>query len=191
MSFDVFRILQVCDTDQLTPRLNYRDPRTRKWENLDEFDELTRLLPLQSIPDIRLWTDTGEGSLWDFLSGDGYCGLMSERLCFEFAKYSGRCFQFLPVKVDAHPYYIPIRWEPLDCLDLDNATVDRGDSRNPNRITWIRKYKFSTERLQDPCAFCTPEFERGYFIFVTGSVKIAIEKLGVFGVEFELVDTVG
>ena len=187
----IFQIHQARDIGIPRPQFNYHDPRTKKWKDLDEFETLTRDLPLYDLPDIQLWTEDGTGSEWDFLAGDGYVGLISERLCLEFARHAGCCFQYFPVNVDERLYFIPIRWKAIDCLDIDRSIIDYNDSTNPHRITWVRKYAFVDGALRDPQAFCLPQLERSYVLFVTDGVKRAIEDLGVFGVQFDLVDTVG
>jgi hypothetical protein len=187
MNFEVFEIKSEPLEHQ--PMYNYRDPRTRKWKGLDEFEAIISHLPLRDLPHVELWTDTGLACDWDMLPGDGTGSLLSERLYEVFREYAGRCFQYFPVNVDGYPFFIPIRWEPVDCLDYERSQF-KYYPHDPSQIMFITKYVFHSDLLSDPQVFCIPEQHR-YKLCVTSGAKAAIEAIGARNVEFPLLDSVG
>lgn len=173
------------------PEINTSDPRSSEhWlsMDLDDFDDLARRFPLAESPLIEVWTDNGSGPDWDFIGYGGLLGFLSEKLVFEFAKYSGECFHFLPCKVDKQPYFIPIRNKPVDCLNHAGSkySVFKHD---PSRIMHIKEFAFKSDRIHDPMAFFIPD-TKSSGILVTSGVKQAIENIGCYGVEFKLLDTI-
>ena len=159
-NFEVFQIRPTALEE--SPELNYDDPRDKSWPDLDEFDELITHLPFKNTPEYEFWTDTGEAPQYGFVMGDGFSGFMSERLYFEISKYSGDSFQFLPVKLDGEPFYIPVRWKPLDCLDLSRSEV-RYYKHAPEQVMHIDKFVFHSDRLCDPlvCEWHSKSAARG------------------------------
>ena len=168
--------------------IDYTDPRTSEpWEDLDDLEENIGRWATAKPPDIsRLWSHDGLAANWDFVAYPGACGALSERLTFEFSKYSGDRFWFVPILLDNLPYYIPARKDPIDCLDRGRSDLHLLPS-DPSRVIGIRRHAFYLEKIADPSTFSIPERRGG--MFVTEQAKVRIESLQLSGVDFILRDS--
>lgn len=187
MQIEIFKMRSLPLEER--PEINNLDPRKVWIDDLDDLDVIRDRMPALPPQRFEVFTDNGLGSEWDFLGYGGVIGFLSERLFFKLSEFSGESFWGLPVLVDKAPYYVPLKRTATDCLDEARSDI-KYFNHKPDVIMWINKFKFVPERVSDPMAFCTPDNPVGE-IFVTNGVKQAIESMGVFGVDFRLLDTIG
>ncbi len=96
--------------------------------------------------------------------------------------------QFLEFRINGQAYYQFYTDRCIDCLDREKSEIEFFP--DSDKVMWVDRYAFATNRLQDCDVFTVPEQSNGMFFwsqhtFFTEDARAVIERSDVVGLRFE------
>jgi hypothetical protein len=194
MSKKIYWIQQSVDEEGRRPDgVTYKDPWFKTAEGFKEYQANAAVsagvadYPAERwfVPDLYA-SQKGTTAIedWDFYSCSGSFPAFSPRAIQILSPYFDDRFVPLLAHLEGHSYYCLRCLKRTDCLNRAASEIEYfGD---PPRVLMIKKYAFRQERLGDPIIFAIPELD--FELFCTDSIPAVVEKAGLRGLDFQVVD---
>lgn len=122
---------------------------------------------------------------WDYYMTAFGFGVFSGRAIDVLTPFFGERFLPLPALLEGRSYFCLHCRSRIDCINKSASEIEYYDF-DPQMVMKITKWVFHKQSLVDPMIFGTPEL--AFDLYCTDSIPNIVDKAGLRGFEFKLID---